>query len=228
LIPERAVSALRCRRDLLTAERRRRRIVSQLTKAAPRLRGAIQRYSAKHNELDEHAGKLLRRLANNPESAKAFERLKPKDGSEAAGWEAAIIRACIETENLARTFADRVNKAKEKLKRRRRERLRKAAVTLRGFLNEIIGEQQKPPDSLWIRPKAAEDIAAMGHGLAAFDRWIDYVEKTVAELNLFRLRASRKSKPSSKTLSAGQIAAIGRLADEVKHVTGKPHYGGDC
>jgi hypothetical protein len=225
-------------------------------------RKTIEAYRAQHNEeLDEHAGKVLERLAGSHEAVKAFERLKPKDDSEAAiirarQWartrgylkrlkkgnpevvkaieqlkpvkavdgQGAIIRACIEAENLARTFPERAKKAKGRSKRRRRERLSDAAATLRSFLNEIISEQQKPLDPLWIRPKAPEDVAAMRLGLATFERWIEYVEEHVAELNLFRLRVSRKSEAPSKALSAGQFAAIGRLAEEVKRVTGKAHY----
>jgi hypothetical protein len=196
------------------------------TKAAPRLREAIKLHLTQHNEeLDDQAHKLLRRLASSVKAAKAFERLKLKNDD----GKAAIIRACIEAENFARAFpAQEVKKTKKMLTKkelkRRRKQLRTAVATLRGFLNEIISEQQKPPDPLWIRPKAPEDIAAMGLGLAVFERWIEYVEKHVAELNLFRLRVSRKSEDPHKTLSAGQFAAIGQLADEVKRVTGRAHY----
>jgi len=126
---------------------------------------------------------------------------------------------------LARTFpewAEKAKKAKKILEKRtgrpRRERLRKALATLHGLLDEITREQQQPRDPLWIRPKTPEDIAAMGLGLALFERWIEHDEKHVAELNLFQLRVSRKSK------GTGQFAAIGRLADEVQRVTGEAHY----
>jgi hypothetical protein len=227
---------------------------------------AIKAYRAQHNEeLDEHARKLLTRLAASDDAADAFERLKPKgddgeaaiirvrqsartraylkrlkkgspqivkaieqqlkpeDRGKAVHGQAAIIRACIEAENLARTFPDRVKKAKEmrEMLKRRRKPLRKAVATLRRFLNEIINEQQKPPDPLWVRgPETDEDIKAMGLGLVLIERRIEYVEKHVAELNLFRLRATRKSKAPR----AGQTAVIGRFADEVRRVTGKAHY----
>jgi len=184
------------------------------TRNAPRLRQAIEHYRAQHNEeLDEHADKLLKRLANSVEAAEAFERLKPKDDSEAA-----IIRACIEAENLARTFPGRVKKLEEMLERR--ERLGKAAAMLRGLLDEISWEQRHP-DPLWVRgPETAEDIKAMGLGLALFDRRI-FFEKDVVERNVSWLRVTRKS----KTLRAGPTAAIGRLSEKVRRVTGKAHYG---
>ena len=202
--------------------------MSQQTKAAPRLREAIKTYRAQHNEeLDGHTDKLLERMASSDEAAEAFERLKPKDHGRAVDGQAAIIRACIEAENLTRTFPERVKKEKMKKEwlKRRRKALRKAIATLRALLNEIISEQQKAPDPLWIRPKAPEDIVAMGLGLATFEMWIEYVAEHVAGLNLFRLRVSRKSEAPSKALSAGQFAAIGRLAEEVKYVTGRAHYG---
>jgi hypothetical protein len=189
------------------------------TRNAPRLREAIEFYLAQHNEeLDEQARELLTRLADSDDAADAFEGLKLKRDDEGA-----IIRACIEAKNLARTFPERVKKAKDMLKRRKP--LREAVATLRALLKEIIGEQHKPPDPLWIRGlEPCEDIAAMQRGLALFEKRIEYVEKQVAELNLFQLRVSRKSEAPSKTLSAGQFAAIGRLADEVKRVTGEAHY----
>src|SRR5262249_3747795 len=106
----------------------------------------------------------------------------------------------------------------ERTGRPRRKRLRKAVASLRGLLNELMSDQQQPPVPLWIRPKAPEYIAAMGLGLALFERWIEYDEKHVAQLNLFQLRVSRKSK------STGWFAALGRLADEVDRVSGAAHY----
>lgn len=182
------------------------------TKDAPRLREAIQLYLAQHNEeLDERSRKLLSRLASSDEAAEAFGRLKPRDDGQAA-----IIRACIVAENLARTFPQRLKKAEEMLARR--ERLGKAAAMLRRLLNEISWEQ-KHPDPLWVRgPETDEDIKAMGLGLALFERRI-FFQKDVVGRNLFRLKVTRKSKDPS----AGQKAAIKWLAHEVKCVTGKAH-----
>jgi len=184
------------------------------TKDAPRLRGAIERYRAQHNEeLDEQARGLLTRLADSDEAVDAFKRLthaflirlKPEDRDGAVDGQAAIIGACINAENLARTFPQRLKKLDEMLERR--ERLRNAAAMLRRLLNEISWEQ-KHLDPLWVRgPETAEDIEAMGRGLALFERRI-FFEKDVVGRNKFWLKVTRKSKAPTKTLSAGQIAAM--------------------
>jgi hypothetical protein len=202
--------------------------VSQ-TKAAPRLREAIRFYLAQHDEeLDEYARKLLTRLASSDEAAGAFERLKPKDDSEAAGWEAAIIRVCTEAENLARTFPQRLKKLEERLpwkqeeRLARRKRFRNAVTMLRRLLNEISWEQ-KHPDPLLVRgPETDEDIKAMGLGLALFERRLFFEEDLVGR-NLFWLKVTRKREGPSKTLSAGQIAAMKWFVDKVERVTGKAH-----
>jgi hypothetical protein len=184
------------------------------TRNAPRLREAIHLYLAQHNEeLDEHARKLLSRLARTDKAAEAFKRLKLREDGEAA-----IIRACIVAENLARTFPERLKKLEEMSALR--EQLGNAAVTLRGLLNEISWEQ-KHPDPLWVRgPETDEDIEAMGLGLALFERRI-FFEKDVVGRNKFWLKVTRKS----KTSRAAQVATIKWLADKVDSVTGKPHYG---
>jgi hypothetical protein len=124
---------------------------------------------------------------------------------------------------LARTFPKWVKKAEEMMARR--ERLGNTATTLRSLLDEISREQKNRPNPLWIRiQETREDIEAMGLGLALFERRI-FFEQRVAHLNLFRLKVTRKSKASSKTLSAGQIATIKWLVEEVKRVTGKAHEG---
>jgi hypothetical protein len=190
--------------------------VSQRTRAAPRLREAIRLYLAQHNEeLDEHARKLLTRLASSDEAAEAFKRLKLRDDDEGP-----IIRACSEAENLARTFAQRRKKLEERLARR--EQRGNAAVILRGLLNEIW--RQKQSDPLGAGPETDEDIEAMGRGLALFERRI-FFEEDVVGRNLFWMKVTRKSKAPSKTLSAGKIAAIKWLADKVKDVTDNAHYG---
>jgi hypothetical protein len=231
------------------------------TRNAPRLREAIKLYVTQHNEeLDEQARKLLRRLADSDEAAKAFKRLKPKnddgeaadaivrarlyeqtlkflkrlgpegikyfeqlkpsDHGKAEDGQAAIIRACIDAKNLARTFPKRLKKLEERLEHLKP--LGDAATMLRRLLNEISREK-KHPDVLLVRgPETDEDIKAMGLGLALFARRI-FFERDLVGRNLSRLKVTRKSKTPSKTLSAGQIAAMKWFVEEVKRVTGKVH-----
>jgi hypothetical protein len=154
---------------------------------------------------------LLRRLASSVKAAEAFERLKPKNDGEAA-----IIRACIVTENLARTFLERLKKLEERLKRLKP--LGDAAKMLRKLLNEISREK-KHPDPLLVRgPETDEDIMAMGLGLALFERRI-FFERDLVGRSLSWLKVTRKS----KTLSAGQIAAMKWFVGEMKRITGKVH-----
>jgi hypothetical protein len=186
-----------------------------LKRNAP-LREAIEPYLTQHNEeLDEDARKLLTRLAASGEAADAFERLKLKRDDEAA-----IIRACIVTENLARTFPERRKKLEERL-----ERLKPrgdAAKMLRKLLNEISREK-KHPDPLLVRgPETDEEIKAMGYGLVLFERRI-FFETDLVGRNLFWLKVTRKGKTPSKTLSAGQLAAMKWFVEVVKRITGKAH-----
>jgi hypothetical protein len=171
--------------------------------------------------------KFLNRLG--PEVIKYFERLKPRDRGKAEDAQAVIIRACILTENLARTFPQRLKKLEERLPRKREERLARlkwlgnATTTLRALLKQIISEQQKPLDPLVVRgPETDEEIEAMGRGLALFERRI-FFERDLVGRNLSWLKVTRKGKTPSKTLSAGQIAAMKWFAEEVKRVTGKAH-----
>jgi hypothetical protein len=165
----------------------------------------------------------------NPEVVQAIEQqLEPKDRGQAVDGQAAIIRACIEAENLARTFPERVTKAQQMLECG--EQYGRAVATLSAWLNEIISEQLKPPEPLWVRGlETRDDIEAMRLGLALFKRRIE-VEKHIADVNLYQLRATRKNQPRGKPVRkeeapARQVAAIKLLADEVKRITGKAHHG---
>jgi hypothetical protein len=172
----------------------------------------------------------------NPDVVQAIEQqLKPKEHGQAVDAEAAIIRACVMAEHLARIFPERVKKALKMLERG--EQHRRAVAALRVWLDEIFSEQSKLPDPLWVRGlETRDDMEAMGLGLALFERRIE-VEKHVAEVNLYQLRATQKHhlratrknqarrKPVRKMEApARQVAAVKLLADEVKRVTGKPHY----
>jgi hypothetical protein len=166
----------------------------------------------------EETLKFLKRFG--PEVNKYFEQLKPRDHNKAEDGQAAIIRACIVTENLARTFPQRLEKLEERLERLKA--LGDAATMLRKLLNKISREK-KHSDPLLVRgPETDEDIMAMGLGLALFERRL-FFERDLVGRNLFWLKVTRKGKTPSKTLSAGQIAAMKWFVEEVKRVTGKVH-----
>lgn len=69
---------------------------------APRLRAAVEAYRIEHKgKLDQHALAVLRRLTKSSYAADAFKSLKLKDCRVAER----ILTACIEAEQLARTFS---------------------------------------------------------------------------------------------------------------------------
>jgi hypothetical protein len=180
------------------------------------LQKAIEAYRAAHEQqLDQRSRALLVRLGSDSRAVRAFARLKLKHDED----EAAIVRACVEAEQLSRpaAFAKRVKKAQAAKKQT--EELRKAAAILRRFVNKVAAEQKNAPDPLWMRQlEWPDNLAAMGRGLAQIERRIE-AEVHLAELNLFRLGATRKSGAAE----AGRIAAIKWLANEVKRITDKAH-----
>lgn len=181
------------------------------------LREAIDAYSAvQKDNLDARAHLLLDRLANSSEAAKAFERLKLKDRRAEAG----ILITCIDADDLACTFPQRIIKA-EKTKKRML-RLLTPAFELCQFVAELIDEQQNPPalDLLSARIfEPASNISEMWHGLSLI---IDHLSAKwrSAKEDVLRLGATQKW----GIKLAGENAAIGWLAEGVRRVSGRPNY----
>ncbi len=182
---------------------------------APNLRDAIDTYRADLNgNLDQPARKLLNRLANNPDAAKAFERLKLKDRREAAK----VLTTCLQAEDLGRTFSQRITKAKMALIRL--ERLGKSVTGLRKFVGELVAEHDNNPTFDLLTAKIFEppaNIAAMKQGL---DLIADRIEagRRVANEDVLRLGATRKS----QIKQAKQNAAVGWLAEGVRRIIRNP------
>lgn len=180
------------------------------------MRDAIDAYCAERKDtLDQRALNLLARLANSSDAAKAFERLKLKDRRE----EAKVLTTFIQAEDLARTFPQRITKAKMTLVRL--ERHGRAVAGLRTFVDELIAQQKNPPAFDLLSARILEppaNIVAMKRGL---DHIADRIEagRRVAKEDVLRLGATRKS----QIKRAGQNAAIGWLGEGVRRTTGKPH-----
>jgi hypothetical protein len=105
-------------------------------------------------------------MAAASEARAAFDQL---DWSKGGDDEVLFVGACVDAEQLARTFLQRVRKAKAKLQQAKE--LRKALAVLRSFLEELIDEQKEPSDPLRVRElEPPEHIEAMGYGLALFER----------------------------------------------------------
>ena len=174
------------------------------------LHDAIKAYCAEQpSKPDEQARALLARLAKDSDAAKALGRLELTDRSA----EAVIVRACVEAENLARTFRQRIAKAEAMLAQKKP--LTESVAKLRRFVDELTADRKKPSDQLCLRELYRPiDIHAMRRGLVQIERAI-WSEQHLAELNLSRLWATRKSRVEA----AGRIAAVKLLASEVKRAT---------
>jgi hypothetical protein len=198
----------------------------------PRLCDAIDTYRTEQKDkLDQWALKLLVRMAKSSDAGAAFELLKLDRRNVTP-----FLVTCIQAENLARTFPQRITKAKMTLIRA--EPLGKAVAALRTFVDEHIVEQKNPPafdplsmsgaSELLGRTAEPADSVALERGLYQIVEvkralyWIaDWIEtdRRLAKHNMFRFGATRKS----QIKQARQNAAIKWLAEGVRRVSGKPH-----
>jgi hypothetical protein len=198
-------------------ERRDRAVV-------PSLREAIKAYCAEQKKLDKPALELLNRLDKSPSAAEAFERLKLKDRRA----EACVLTACIEAEDIARTFDQRVKNQKDVSMRAKR--WNEAVAVLRKFASEVA-EKKAPLRvvlaglDLWsltiFEPPADEEALTRALDLiASFIEW----RRGIAEANIAHLATRKRG-----IKRAGENAAIGVLAAGVYDaarkppLTGKPH-----
>jgi hypothetical protein len=201
-------------------------------RAAARLGEAVDTYRTEQKgTLDRAARQLLARLVKSPDAGKAFELLKLDRRSVTP-----FLVTCIQAENLARTFPQRIMKAKMVLKRA--ESLGTAVAALRTLVDEHIAEQKKPPafdplsmsgaSELFGRLAETADSAALQRGfceiveakrvLNLIADWIA-LDRRLAEHNMLRFGATRKR----QIKQAGSNAAIRWLAEGVRRATGKPH-----
>jgi hypothetical protein len=189
-------------------------VISSRRGRAERLREAIDEFRADQKDyLDEWALNLLLRLADSPAAAKAFEELRPKDRRAEAG----ILTVCVKAEQLSRTFSSRLKRAKELLARLKR--LEKDVASLYRYVDEVAKHTPAPTNLLStpIRDRPA-DIAAMICGLDLIARRID-AHRRVEKNDILQLGATRKT----QIKQAGELAALGYLAEGVRRVTGRAH-----
>jgi len=157
---------------------------------------------------------VLDRLESDDRAADAFAKLNI-DALTAAK----ILLACIEADELARTFPDRIDLEHCMLgkngKKGRLDKLEKAVADLRGFLGEI---NAKPGDRLSASMHySAQDMAAVSHGLNLLGDAIALRRRTAFE-TLARMGVTRKSRHK-----AGETAAIGWIAEAVQRWCKRPH-----
>jgi hypothetical protein len=188
------------------------------------LRQAIDAYrTEQRGQLNQQAVELLERLANSPDAAKAFERLKLKDGRKRE-----FLMLCILVDELARKFPARVSTEQDMPARLKR--LDDAISELRMFVHEQIKQYSEfiiPQTDLlpmWglhrtmVFPDDFDAVNAMMRGLHLIE---DLIEKRrrVGKTVMSKWRVTRK-----KHLENGpNIAAIRLLAEQTRNLTGKLH-----
>jgi hypothetical protein len=167
------------------------------------------------DSLDPKVAAMLDRLAASKEAAQAFETILVGDSANANR----LLRACLETEELARTFKRNKSNSELIAEGGRLDRLDKAVKELRSFVEETCREST---DQLEARIHYdREDIANINRGLHIVDDMID-VRRRVAKETMPRLGATRKLADGGK---AGQTAAIGWLAASVRRISQQAHHG---
>jgi hypothetical protein len=178
------------------------------------LKVAIGAYRTGSDKLDERTVELLAHLADSSDAAKAFERLKLNNESDAAE----ILKICIEADDLACTFQQRVNRAKKTSARMLQ--IFTPLVELSSFVAELIDEIENPPaiDALSTEKiEPSENVLLIWHALSLLASHISSKGRSADE-ELFKLGATRKS----QITQAAENAAIGWLAEGVRRVTGRP------
>jgi hypothetical protein len=181
------------------------------------LKKALTAYRALHaGRLDSKAIAVLDRIGQDKDAAKAFTKLNVNDRAVSN-----ILTACIEGDELARTFGKRIELERGmlggKAKKGRLKMLDKALADLRLFMNTL---EQPPADRLsaYIRYDPA-DLATIRQGFYLVADAIA-ARRRVAEETILRVGATRKTYDAGK---AAKTAAIGWIAEGVRNNCGRPN-----
>lgn len=181
---------------------------------------AIKAFRAQQNaRLSERKRNLLRRLADSPDAAKAFERLKLKDRNE----EIFVLQACIDADQLAVSFPSRIVEEEEMWERV--NRLGKSVAALQKFVKEqskrrlfVDGYRAvSEADGFRMVRCTLRELVVMKCGLRLVGSLIEG-RRYIAETSPSKLGATRKKRETK----AADIAAFRYLAAVVSR-TGKPH-----
>jgi hypothetical protein len=188
--------------------------ISSQRAGAPNLYDTIKQYRREQQDkLDKRALTLLARLADSPDAAKAFKRLKPHH-RDVPGVTAVhgsnLLLWCTQAELVYRAFPQEITKAKERLVQK--ERLDTAVAELRKF---VAAQNAWPP----FGKLSPANIATMKHGLDLIVERIDECRHDARDTEP-RLGATRKT----QVKEAAENAAIWFLANNVQFATGKPHW----
>lgn len=161
--------------------------------------------------LDKAAAAVLDRLLKDDRASEIVDKIADDDRAICR-----ILWACIEAEQVARTFHTRVKAGREALEKRRK---REAALAL---LREFVDQATKEPgpaDLLSARIVLDEgDLAAARRGLYTVE-WMIRARARIAAETPPRIGATRKT-ASRKNAEA---AAIWWLSEGIRGACGQPH-----
>ncbi len=181
-------------------------VVSQETILA-----AVAAFATAHAaNFDRHGKRVFDRLKEDPRGHEALAAVAGNRADKIG----LLLEACIEADLLMRTFNQRV--AKERQTPKRLNRLRQAIEDLRQFLVEF----SRPTDPLksWA-VVSDEEVTQDQRALDHLELMVEARRQSGVE-TARRLGATKKS--ASTNMQAAETAAIGWIADVVKHVAGKP------
>jgi hypothetical protein len=188
------------------------------------LRKAVEAYRTEHKCMETWARELLERLARSDDAAKAFERLKLKDGRERQ-----FLMLCILVAQLAREFSKRISTQQKMVKRLNPD---KAITALRSFVKEYVlsrsnllipqfdggddarARVDRQPFPVWGFFQPPDDAVAMMRGLELIAEAVKKQKTVMAKLGATR---------NKNIEEAPHLAAIGHLKEGVRELTGKPH-----
>jgi hypothetical protein len=174
------------------------------------IESAISAYSsASATNFDKYGRRVFDRLKGDPRVPETLAAITQNDIETGA-----LLRACVEADLLMRTFNERV--ARERKTPERLNRFKQGIADLRKFLTEF----SRPTDPLeaWA---VLSDAEILKHQNALDDlELIVETRRLVASQTMLRFGATRKSSKTNK--QAAERAAIGWIADAVKHVARRP------
>jgi len=161
--------------------------------------------------LDEYALLVLTRLKTNEHGlvSEAFDAFNVDNQGCIK-----IVRACIEAENLKRTFPKKVEAEKATLKRI--SNAKRAIETLKSFMKEVEAGPKDDLDAFILYDDM--DMSAAKHGLYIIETAVQLRERITFETPR-RLGATRKLGGT-----AAVTAAIGWLAEAIRKISGEPHH----
>jgi hypothetical protein len=179
-----------------------------------KIANAVDKFFAALN--DQSDKRVFGRLMSNDRSLEALAAITKTDSDLNR-----VLLACLQSEDLARTFHKRLANECEVIKRA--EKLKKSITELASFLDQETSQSNLGR----IRNDRLSAVITLHNDdkekvLQAFDIVADVISarRRVASETLLRYGKTRNSAPKNK--KAAQTAAIGWLAEAIEKIAGKP------